>query len=98
MYVVRDIFRCKPGHSKSVAEKAKNVLALTKKLKGVSNGRVLIDFVTNYWTVVMETEVESLGQFEKEMSEYASNKEMQDAMKGYMEEIDGGHREIFRVA
>jgi hypothetical protein len=97
MYVIRDVFRCKPGHSKSVAEKFKNAVALEKKKKGSSSGRVLVDFIADYWTVVFETQVETLAQFEQEMAEYASSSEMRDVMKGYMDEVEGGHREIFRV-
>lgn len=98
MYVIRDVFKCKPGHSRSVAEKFKNALVLTRKIRGVSNGRVLIDYVGAYWTVVLESEVENLAQFEKEMIEYGADKQMQKAVKGYMDEIEGGHREIFRIA
>ena len=97
MYVIRDIFRCKPGHSKSVAEKFKNSFSAMQKMKGFKSGRVLLDYVGSYWTVVLETEVDSLGNFEALMNEYAINKEMRDTVKGYMEEVEGGHREIFRI-
>ena len=97
MYVIRDIFRCKPGHSKSVAEKFKNSFSAMQKMKGFKSGRVLLDYVGSYWTVVLETEVDSLGNFEALMSEYATNKEMRDTVKGYMDEVEGGHREIFRI-
>jgi tRNA-dihydrouridine synthase len=58
---------------------------------------VLVDYVTSYWTVVMEIEVESLAEFEKQMTEYSASQEFRDLMKGYMDEVDGGHREIFKV-
>ena len=98
MYVVRDVFRCKPGHSKSVVEKFKKTLPLMQKMKGYISARVLIDYVTSYWTVVLEVEVESLGDFERQMNEYSASLEFREVMKGYMEEVDGGHREIFRIA
>jgi heme-degrading monooxygenase HmoA len=97
MYVVRDIFRCKPGHSKSVAERFKKSFPLMQKMKGFVSARVLIDYVTSYWTVVLEIEVESLGDFERQMNEYSASPEFREAMKGYMDEVDGGHREIFKI-
>jgi heme-degrading monooxygenase HmoA len=97
MYVIRDIFRCKPGHSKSVAEKFKNSLSAMQKMKGFKSGRVLLDYVGSYWTVVLETEVDSLGNFEALLNEYATNKEMHEIMKGYMDDVEGGHREVFRI-
>lgn len=98
MYVVRDVFRCKPGHSRSVAEKFKKTLPLMQKMKGYVSARVLLDAVAGYWTVVLETQVESLAEFERSMSEYAANEEFREMVKGYMDEVEGGHREIFRVA
>ena len=98
MYVVRDVFHCKPGHSKSVAEKFKNTLPYMKKIKGFKGGRVMVDYMADYWTVVLETEIENLGDFEAQMNEYASNKEMRDMVKGYMDEVDGGYREVLRIA
>lgn len=97
MYVVRDVFHCKPGHAKSVADKFKNSLLHMKNMKSFKGGRVLVDYMAEYWTVVLETEIESLGDFESQMNEYASNQQMRDTMKGYMDEVDGGHREVFRI-
>jgi heme-degrading monooxygenase HmoA len=98
MYVVRDVFRCKPGRSKSVAERFKKNFPLMQKTKGFVSARVLVDSVTSYWTVVLELEVESLADFERQMTDYSTNPEFREAMKGYMDEVDGGHREIFKIA
>ena len=97
MYVVRDVFRCKPGHSKSIAERFKKSFSLMQKMKGFVSARVLVDYVTSYWTVVLEAEVESLAEFERQMTEYSNSKEFRKIMKGYMDEVDGGHREIFKI-
>jgi heme-degrading monooxygenase HmoA len=97
MYVVRDVFKCKPGHSRSVADKFKNSLPMMKNAKGFVSGRVLLDYLADYWTVVLEVEIENLGDFEAQMKEYGSNKQMQEAVKGYMDEVDGGYREVFKV-
>jgi hypothetical protein len=31
------------------------------------------------------------------MNEYGSNKEMRESVKGYMDEVEGGHREVFKI-
>jgi quinol monooxygenase YgiN len=98
MYLIRDVFRCKPGHAKSVAEKFKKTIPMMKKEKGFVSARVLVDFVANYWTVVIENEVASLADFESSMNDAAGNAEFREAVKGYMEEVEGGYREIFRIA
>ena len=98
MYLIRDVFHCKPGHSTSLAERLKKTFPLAKKMGGFVSARVLVDYVTSYWTVVLEMEVESLGDFEREMKEHAARPEFREAMQGYMDEVDGGHREIFRIA
>ena len=97
MYVVRDVFRCKPGHSKSIGERFKKTIPLMKKMKGFGSARVLVDYVADYWTVVMETEVENLADFERALSDESASAEFREAMKGYMEEVEEGHREIFKV-
>lgn len=97
MYVVRDVFRCKPGHSKSVADRFKKSFPLMQKMKGFVSARVLVDSVASYWTVVLEMEVDSLSDFERQMTEYSASPEFREAMKGYMDEVDGGHREIFKI-
>jgi len=97
MYVVRDVFDCKPGQSKAIADKFKAALPMMKTMPGFISGRVLIDAVGSYWTVVLELEVESLAMYEKQMTEYSSSEKMREALKGYMDLINGGHREIFKV-
>ena len=77
--------------------KFKNSFAAMQKMKGFKSGRVLLDYVGSYWTVVLETEVDTLGNFEALMNEYATNKEMRDTVKGYMDEVEGGHREVFKI-
>ncbi len=97
MFLVRDIFRCKPGQSKTLAEKFKAGLPLMKDMSGFKGARVLVDYVAEYWTVVLEMEVEDLADFEEQMKAYASSAEMREMMKGYMDLVEGGRREIFAI-
>jgi hypothetical protein len=47
--------------------------------------------------VVLESDVESLEKFEKHMAAFASRPDVRESLAGYMDMVDGGHREIFRV-
>ena len=40
---------------------------------------------------------EDMNAFAKSMEEYGSRKDVQEAMAGYMDMVDGGYREIFRL-
>ena len=98
MYVVRDVFQCKPGKAKDIVEKFRKAFDSMKNDDGFRSPRILVDAVAGYWTVVLETEVDSLAQFELHMQSYASQPEVRAAMDGYMDLVNGGHREIFRIA
>ena len=97
MYVIRDIFRCKPGKAKLLVEKLRATLPSTEKEDGFRNCRLMVDAVATYWTVVLEAEFESLDQFEKHMTEFGRRPEVREALAGYMDLVDSGHREIYRV-
>ena len=98
MFVVRNVFKCKPGKAKALIEKLKTANALMKGAGAVINERVLVDEVASFWTVVIETEVEDMAKFAQSMQEYGSRADVQEAMAGYMDLVDGGYREIFRIA
>lgn len=96
MYVIRNVFKCKPGKAKAVIEKFKASHALMADL-GVKP-RVLVDEVAGFWTVIVEVETDDLAAFEKVMHERGSRDDVQAAMAGYTDLVDSGYREIFRVA
>lgn len=98
MFVVRDIFRCKPGKAKELVAKFRKTVPSMEQLDGFSNIRILVDAVADYWTVVVEADVATLEQFERHMREFGTRAEVREAMDGYMELVDGGRREIWRVA
>jgi len=97
MYIVRDLFRCKPGKAGEVAQKFKAAFAADQGNGGMRNPKVMVDMVSSYWTVVIESEVDNLAKYEKEIEEYRSRAGMQESLKGYMELVEGGQREIYRV-
>ena len=97
MYKVRDVFRCKPGKARELVARFQKTLASMERDDGFRNVQIMVDAVADYWTVVLEAEFESLDQFERHMSEFGTRPEVRDAMSGYMELVDGGHREIWRI-
>jgi hypothetical protein len=96
MFVIRNVFKCKPGKAKNVVEKFKAAHALMADLN--LDDRILVDEVADFWTVVIEVTVGDLDVFAKAMRERGSNADIQAAMAGYLNMVDSGYREIFRVA
>ncbi len=92
MYVIRDIFKAKPGQASKLARLFKDV---SKDLMG-GKVRVLTDAVGDYNTVIMETEVKDLAEHEKQMREYGDKPEFKQRMAGYTDMYLTGKREILR--
>ena len=97
MLVIRDVFRCKPGKAGELARRLKATIPSMETHDGFRSTRVMVDLVAGYWTVVMEAEVADLAGFENHMREYSGRPEVREAMSGYMDLVEGGHREIFRI-
>ena len=95
MYLVRNVFTCKPGKAKELVAKFKAAEIYLPK-ESVTKSRVMTDVVSGFWTVVTEFEVPSLGAFEN-LSGSTTNAEMGKAMKDYMTLVEGGYREVFRI-
>lgn len=98
MLVVRNVFKCKPGGASTVAEKLKKANEILTAQSGMKSPRVLVDFVGGFWTVVLEHEVESLSQFEEQFAQYGQREDVQAVMSGYLDHVQSGYREIFRIA
>ena len=96
MYVVRDVFHCKPGKAKELIEKFKLTFDAMKE-DNFTNSRIMVDAVADYWTVVIESDFEKLDDFERHMQGYGMRPEVMKAMEGYMDLLIEGHREIYRI-
>jgi hypothetical protein len=66
-------------------------------MQEVAGHRIMVDEVAGFWTVVVEVETEDLSTFQKLLHERGQDKRIQDAMAGYMEFVESGYREVFRV-
>ena len=95
MYVIRDVFKTRPGKAKELVAKFKKALPEMHG-PGTVSTRILTDAVAGYWTVVCETEVEEIQHYMEGMRTAPSGA-AQEAMAGYMDLVYGGHREIFKV-
>lgn len=95
MYIVRETFIAKPGHAGAFAQMMKKDMASWKDFKG----HVLLDMVTNYNTIVIEYEVNSLADFEKMMMGHKKEQSKKKSSKPpkYTELYQTGKREIFKI-
>ena len=96
MYVVRDVFKAKPGSAKALVEKFKAAISYIESTR-VWGVRLITDTVAGYWTVVVEWEVEEMDDYFNMHGGRAADPRWGEAMEGYMDLVDGGHREIFTV-
>jgi hypothetical protein len=94
MYLVRDIFTAKPGKAKELVAKFKESAPYLIEM-GAKNPRVLTDAVAGYWTVVTESETESLDAYFDLTRR--GHPELGRIMQGYMDLVEGGRREVFRI-
>ncbi len=98
MIVVREIFTAKPGQASKLAKLCK------KAFPADSTVRVMTDLVGNYNTVVVETTMENLGEFDKAVEDMRSGKpdprmdpKVAEELSHYTEMYQTGRREIFRI-
>ena len=96
MIIVHDIFVAKPGNASKLAKMFKEA---TKESPEVKN--VLTDMTGAYNRVIMVSQFENLGAFEKNWDRMKENaeamKRMEEAMRGYQDMYLTGSREIFQV-
>ncbi len=96
MFVIRNVFRTHPGKAKELVKKFQAAAPHFKKL-GVGNIRVLTDAVAGFWTVVHEVEVEDMTAFFNALEARAPDEALRTALAGYMDLVQTGHREVFKI-
>jgi Antibiotic biosynthesis monooxygenase len=97
MYIVREVFNTKPGKAKDLVKMFKKAMPLMENQDGMKSYRIMTDIVSDYWTVVMEAEVDDIGAFLGGLRGVTASDELKDIMKGYMDLVNAGHREVFIV-
>jgi heme-degrading monooxygenase HmoA len=96
MYIVRNIFTCKPGKAKDLVARFKAAQPHLREM-GVRNTRLLSDTAAGFWTVVVESETESLDGYFDLIRQRPAKSDLADALGDYMDLVAGGRREIFRI-
>lgn len=97
MYLVREVFKAKPGKAKDLVKMFKAAAPHFEKTQDMHNMKVLTDVVGPYWTVVVESETEDMGTFFLNLRSATMSDEVKEIMKDYMSCIEGGRREVYMV-
>ncbi len=96
MYLIREVFNAKPGKAKELVKKFKQAIPYFQKAEQGTNHKVMTDVVGPYWTVVMEYETDDMGNYFNQLRTGSSSApELQEIMKGYLDLLEGGKREIY---
>jgi hypothetical protein len=81
--------------AKELVKKFKATIPFMKD-ENMKNVKILTDTVSNYWTVILEVEVDSLADFENRRG-FTTQPKVKEIMKDYMTLVIGGKREIFNI-
>lgn len=96
MIIVREVFTCKPGNASKFAKAMKESM---EEFYPNEKVRVLTDLVGEFHTVVMETQLNSLAEFEARMAAYRYDTRMSEKMKSFNfnDQYTSGRREIWQI-
>jgi len=97
MYLIREVFQAKPGKAKDLVKMFKAAAPHFTKMGMMNNMKVMTDVVSTYWTVIVESETEDITGFFSNMRSATMSDELKDIMKGYMDCVEGGRREMFLI-
>lgn len=97
MYQIREVFKAKPGKAKELVKMFKQASPHITKAEGMKNMKIMTDITGSYWTVVVESEVDEIGNFMSNLRSATASAELQQIMKGYMDYVESGYREIFLI-
>lgn len=97
MILVRDIFHLKFGKAREAKEELKKMKEFTKKKEGFELGKLMTDLTGKSYTIVMETEFESLSDFEQRLKKAFSDKEWHEMYQRFVPLVESGEREIYTI-
>ena len=93
MLLVRENFTAKPGCAGKLAKLLKEVM----EARGYYKTKIMTDLTGDFNQVVMETETESLADFEARIKDHASNPAVREKMAEYTNLWLTGGRTIYRI-
>lgn len=96
MILVREVFQGKYGKGDELVALCKEGAALFRQHTGLSS-RVLTDASGPFFTVVSETEVESLGKWEEALASGFSDPAFEQWFARMVPLVDSGRRDFFTI-
>lgn len=97
MLIIRETFQIHPDKMKAAKESVKFMLGLSEHLEPKVTMRAMFDVVADFYTMIFETEVESLQQMEEIYAQTMQLKEWQEWYPTFRPCIVSGKREVFML-
>ena len=97
MYMIREVLHCSPGNVREMVRKFQALGEVMKRM-AVEPFRIYTDVSgERFWTLVLESDHESLDAFGEVEEAVMSSPEGKAAMAGYHDLVVDGRREIYKV-
>ena len=98
MIIVRDVYQAKYGKGAELVALLADFDKIFKTIAGqAAHSRVLSDASGPFFTIVQETEVESLAQWEAISKKIFASKEFEPWFSRWLTLVDSGRREFYNV-
>ena len=96
MIQVREVFHLQFGRAREAIALAREGIAIEERHSGVPS-RLLTDVTGEYYTLVMESEHESLAAFERKQQAGMQSEEFRAWYPRFAALVRSGRREVYRV-
>jgi hypothetical protein len=98
MFLIREIFHCKPGKASEIVKRFKQMEPVMVEMGFKGSQRVLTDMSgERYWTVVSEVAVDGVDEYLDMTRKTMTDPRMQKIMQGYHDFVESGGREIYKI-
>lgn len=97
MYMIREVFYCRPGKVRDLLARFQALNEVIKE-RGLGAFRLYTDVAgERFWTLVIESEHESLDAMHDMEAGLMTDPRVQEAMTGYHDLVESGRREIYTL-
>ena len=97
MFMMREVFHCKPGSVTPLVKKFKELNAVVAEMK-YKPFRIYTDVAAEqFWTLVLESEFERMEDAEAMQAKVMADERARKAMADYHEFVVRGRREIYKI-
>ena len=97
MYLIREVMHCRPGTVRQLVDKFQALARVIDDM-GDHAPRIFTDVSgERFWTLVFQSEAESLDEFREMEARVMEKEEARSAMEGYHDLVLEGRREIYSV-